>query len=244
MENTLNQIDIYCLNFTTNPYEKNERRIEMENKFTHFNLPVFFYSGVIQTDERIAFVKNDHLRRTWSMCYGHLDMINHFANNSEKEYAIICEDDIIIHKDFTKKLPDILNVIKEYHFDLLLLGYLCSNPVDTYSNFPQIATKYSNDTFKILKYNKETWGTQMYMLSKKQAKLLLSKYYDDYAKRTLTDNSLTPFSSDWLITKEGNTALVYPLLVIENGNFQYEDEGQRNSRINCYNFSFRENTFI
>jgi GR25 family glycosyltransferase involved in LPS biosynthesis len=171
-------------------------------------------------------------------------MMNHFVNNSNKDYMILCEDDIIIHKDFTKKLPHAIDVMENHKLDILLLGYLCYNPVDQYSNFPEIKTKHSNETFKILEYNEDSWGTQMFIVTKDHAKKMLSKYYRYYAEQTLINTSLTPFSSDWLLTKDGKRALVYPLLVIENGLSQYEDEGQMNNRIKCYNFSFRENTFI
>jgi GR25 family glycosyltransferase involved in LPS biosynthesis len=244
MEDITNQLDIYCLNFTNNPQEKNDRRITMEQKFDHFQLPVQFYSGVSSVDKRICFVENENMRRTWSICYGHLDMMNHFVNNSNKEYMILCEDDIIIHKDFTKKLPMALNVMKKHNLDILLLGYLCYNHADTYSNFPEIKTEYSNETFKVLEYIEHTWGTQMFMISKTHAKSMLTKFYNGYAEQTLINTSLIPFSADWLLTKDGKRALVYPLLVIENGHSDYEDEGQMNNRINCYKFSFRENTFI
>lgn len=244
MEDITNHVDIYCLNFTNNPEEKNERRLQMEQKFNHFKLPVQFYSGVSSTDERICFVENDNMRRTWSICYGHLDMMNHFVKNSSKDYMILCEDDIIIHKDFTKKLPLAIDVMKKIKLDILLIGYLCYKPADMYSNFPEIKTEHSNETFKILEYIEDTWGTQMFIVTKTHAKKMLSKYYKYYAEQTLINTSLTPFSSDWLLTKDGKRALVYPLLVIENGISQYEDEGQMNNRINCYNFSFRENTFI
>jgi len=247
------EIDFYCLNYTATPEEKNERRIEMEKKFNHFNIPIHFYSGVSLNDKRISFVENEGVKRVWSICYGHLDMINHFVNNSDKEYAIFCEDDIIIHKEFIEKLLNILNIlkscdnvtnIKKYKFDLLLLGYLCSNPVDTYSNFPEIITEFSSNTFKLLEYDANTWGTQMYMITKTQAKILILKYYSDYASRTLSDTLLTPFSADWLITKDGKRAIIYPLMAIENGDSIYTDEGQMKSRINCFNFSYKPNTFI
>lgn len=244
MEQITNLLDIYCLNFTYDTEEKNERRKQMEKKFNHFQLPVNFYSGVKETDERISFVQNDNMRRTWSICYGHLDMMNHFVYNSKKEYMILCEDDIIIHKDFTEKLPLAINVMKTHNLDILLLGYLCSNPVDTYSNFPQIKTEHSSDTFKVLEYIEETWGAQMFIITKTHAIRMLSKYYNDYSIKTLSNSSMTPFSSDWLLTKDGKRALVYPLLVLENGHSDYEDEGQRNNRINCFHFSYRENTFI
>ena len=244
MEAITNHIDIYCLNFTNNPQEKNDRRIKMEKKFDHFQLPVHFYSGVSSKDNRICFVENDNMRRTWSICYGHLDMMNHFVNHSNKDYMILCEDDIIIHKDFTKKLPLAIEIMKKINLDILLLGYLCYKPADMYSNFPEIKTEYSTETFKVLEYIEDTWGTQMFIVTKNHAKKMLSKYYHYYAEQTLINTGLIPFSADWLLTKNGKRALIYPLLVIENGNSEYDDEGQMNNRINCYNFSFRENTFI
>lgn len=278
MSRVNDEIDFYCLNYTATPEEKNERRIEMEKKFNHFDIPINFYSGVSLNDKRVSFVKDEGVKRVWTICYGHLDMINHFVNHSDKEYAIFCEDDIIIHKQFIEKLTNILNMLncydkstesnrsnpsisapegcipkggilkenlcKKYKFDLLLIGYLCSNPVDTYSNFPEIMTEFSSSTFKILEYDADTWGAQMYMISKTQAKILILKYYSDYALRTLTDKSLTPFSADWLITKDGKRALIYPLIVIENGDSVYTDKGQMNSRTNCFNFSYKPNTFI
>jgi len=280
MSKVNDEIDFYCLNYTATPEEKNKRRIEMEKKFNHFDIPIHFYSGVSLNDNRVSFVEDEGVKRVWSICYGHLDMINHFANHSDKEYAIFCEDDIIIHKQFIEKLTNILNVMncydkstlitpfciedaqsnrsnpfisdpklnenwcKKYKLDLLLIGYLCSNPVDTYSNFPEITTEYSSNTLKFLEYDEDTWGAQMYMISKTQAKTLILKYFSDYASRTLTDKSLIPFSADWLITKDGKRAMIYPLMVIENGDSIYTDEGQMNSRINCFNFSYKPNTFI
>jgi len=244
MEDIIKTLDIYCLNFTNTPQEKNERRIIMEKKFDHFQLPVHFYSGVSSRDKRICFIENENMRRTWSICYGHLDMMNHFVNHSNKDYMILCEDDIIIHKEFVKKLPLAIDVMKKHSLDILLLGYLCSNPVDKYSNFPQIQTEHSSETFKVMEYIQDTWGAQMYIVTKLQAIKMLTKFYIDYAEKTLTDTSLIPFSADWLLTKDGKRALIYPLLVLENGHADYEDEGQMLSRINCFNFSFKKNTFI
>lgn len=237
-----NEIDFYCLNYTTEPHVKNERRIEMEKKFTQLNMTVCFYSGVTNTDVRISSI-DPKLQHTWSICYGHLDMINHFYKDSTKEYAIFCEDDILIDKDFEKKIPPVLDVFKKNCLDLLLIGYLCSNPIDTYSNFPEI----NHDTgipHKFLEYPDSTWGTQMYMLSKSQAKRIIDKYYYTYAEKSLTDTTIIPFSADWTITKEGKRALLYPLLVIENGLSIYIDEGQNWSHKKCFDFSYKRGVYI
>jgi hypothetical protein len=236
------EIDCYCLNFTTEPHTKNERRLEMERKFATLNITSIFYSGVPNDDKRLL-VADPSLHHTWSICYGHLDMINHFYLNSKKEYAIFCEDDILIHKEFTNRLSLILNVLNQSQLDLLLIGYLCSNPIDTYSNFPEI-THDGKLPHKFLEYPDSTWGTQMYILSKSQAKRIIDKYYDTYAERSLKDTTIIPFSADWTITKEGKRALLYPLLVIENGLSIYVDEGQEWSHKKCFDFSYKPDTYI
>jgi len=84
----------------------------------------------------------------------------------------------------------------------------------------------------------------MYLLSKQQAVVLLHKYYFDYAVKTLSDETMTPFSADWLITKDGKRAALYPLVVIENNKAVYDDFDQMDCRIKCYDFSFKPDTFI
>jgi len=256
-------LDIYCLNFNSTPDVKNEQRIEMEKKFEYFNIQALYYSGVMKDDERLRPVENDGVKKSWSICYGHLDMICHFATTSSKEYAIFCEDDILIRKDFIERITAVTNILrsctcdtqcyqtnrecngeKKYNFDLILLGYLCYNPIHKYPHFVETKTEYSSESFKLLEYTHDTWGTQMYLLSKQQAVVLLQKYYFDYAVRTLSDETLTPFSADWLITKDGKRAALYPLVVIENNKAVYDDFDQMDCRIKCYDFSFKPDTFI
>jgi hypothetical protein len=64
------------------------------------------------------------------------------------------------------------------------------------------------------------------MLSKMQASALLNKYSPPYADISITNNSLKPFNSDWTITKEGNRALIYPMVALEDGKTKYHDHGQ------------------
>jgi hypothetical protein len=135
--------------------------------------------------------------------------------------------------------------------DILLLGYLCENDITKFRNFIPVKTTESRFYFN---YPEDTWGAQMYLLSKKSSQVIIDKYYTTYADRTLHDNTLTCFSSDWLITKYGNRALLFPLLVIEdfefnvtkyaNTDIQEQEQGQIISRINCFNLSYRTDTFF
>jgi hypothetical protein len=69
----------------------------------------------------------------------------------------------------------------------------------------------------------------MYMLSRAQAQRIIEKYANGYADRFLANPNevFPPFSADWTITKEGNRRIVYPMLAIEDGKSNYDDEGQR-----------------
>jgi hypothetical protein len=212
----------------------------MVKKLEYFQIPIAFYSGVPQDDPRIRFVSNTAIRRTASICYGHLDMLQHFIDNSNKPFAIIMEDDILIKETFVTDIEKAVDVCNSENLDLLLIGYLCSNPIHTYSNFPEICTKYSTDEFRILGYPDSTWGAQMYMISKDQAKRIIEKYSYGYLEQSLENPDMTPFSSDWTITKEGSRAVLYPLRVIENGSTKYEDEGQDICRVLCAKFTGKE----
>jgi hypothetical protein len=125
--------------------------------------------------------------------------------------------------------------------DVLLLGYLVVEKIDS-GDFIGVKLKkngiFSNEInqskYYIYTYPNEIWGAQMYMLSRENAKNLLDKYYVGYFQKTLLDKTLTPFSSDWTITKDGNAALLYPLLVIENNEKKYNDNGQCNLHYSCY----------
>jgi hypothetical protein len=229
----MNSVGFYCLTY------KNKGLAAMKTMFSKMNINCDFYSGVEFTDRRLELALSDGLKRIWSTCYGHLDMIRIFYE-SGKEYGIFCEDDIIIRNDFIQTLPDILEDFNKLGLDILMLGYLCENYIDRYCNFPTLLTR---EPFKYLGYPNDLWGTQMYMISRAHALRILSKYYYGYAEQTLKNSSLTPFSADWTITKEGQRALMFPLVAIENFKEVYEDVHQTRSHTACYKFTYRPELF-
>ena len=236
--------DVYCLNF-----KNDERRRAMTKVFDKFgsSLNITWGMGVKLNDKRISTTITDqNKKRVWSTCYGHLDMIHKFVNNSAKEYAIFCEDDILIRNDFVKQMNNLIEICTKSNIDVLLLGYLCENKIDQYSNFPEKSViKPVGFPFKILEYTVDNtvWGAQMYVLSKKHAHVLLEKYYTDYAERTLYNPGMVPFSSDWTITKDGRRALVYPPMAIESNDSYYDDCGQLRSHKACFNFCYSKELF-
>lgn len=239
------EIGIFCLS-----YNNHVRRIQIRTKFEAQGLEVVFYDGVSPADPRIqGRPLEQNIQRAWSIMYGHLDMLRIFVD-SGKEFGILCEDDILIRKDFGENLAHILSHFKEMRLDILLLGCLCSNQNFRFcSNFPERhVSDYSTHPFRYYAYDANpssaVWGTQMYLLHRSHAVYLLDKYGVGYADRTIEDKSLVHFSADWTITKEGEKAIIYPLVAIENAEAEYEDEYQGSCRKKCYSIFYSKELFV
>jgi hypothetical protein len=234
---------LYCLSFQ-NP----ERKSAMENRFKNLGVDVFMYPGITFEDERIKGRElHEHTKRTWSFTYGHFDLIREFYFNSEMEYGIFCEDDVFIRKDFIEQLPQIIVNFEAMNLDLLLIGYLTTHKIDSQdSEFhlkePNLISN-ENHPFTYHNYPDSIWGAQMYMLSRTQAYNLITKYSPPYADLAITNKSLKPFNSDWTITKEGNRAIIYPMIALEDGKTQYIDGGQYNYHQDCHNANYIKDTF-
>lgn len=176
--------------------------------------------------------------------YGHLDMIHKFYNDSDSPFGIFCEDDILIDRKLLEYLPEIITDFRSMDIDVLLLGYLIPFAID--SSTPNFTLRKSNHTTHLAYYDypEDLWGTQMYMISREYAKVLIDKYSSGYADQTLVDTSLTHFSADWTITKDGRRAIVYPLLSIEDNITEYSHSGQAAYHAQCHFANFDESIFI
>lgn len=237
----------YCLSFN-NPVRKEN----MQRRFDTLGIDCIIYEGVPPEDHRIASLENAHQRTIWSCMYGHLDMISDFVHNTDKEFGIFCEDDIYIHKDLKQLMPKLMTDFNHLQLDVLLLGYLLYFKIEKNNYFHDYSLKdnsSSSDNSSIYSYHNypdSVWGTQMYMLSRESAKKLLDKYdfSSGYAEQTLHDPTLVPFTADWTLTKDGNRALITPILAVEDNQTNYEHHGQRNFHWTCFNAHFVPELFI
>ena len=228
--------DIYCLSFK-NP----DRKKQMESRFKQLDINCIFYDGVDNSDPRI--VNNKGEKWGWSMMLGALDIIQQFYN-SNKDFGIFCEDDIYIHKDFKIMLPDIITDFKLMNLDILLLGYLV--PFKIKSDNPYFKLKSNDPNLKYVYHNypNDLWGGQMILFSRKYAKYILDTYNIEYAIKGRDDNTLKPFSGDYTITKDGNRALIYPMVAVETSDKVYQDYGQNNFHQNCKNCNYNPDIYI
>lgn len=69
----------------------------------------------------------------------------------------------------------------------------------------------SHDSFNYYNYPAYLYGTQMYMITKYYAKYILDSYYSTFSKYRHKY-----FIFDKLLLHDGNRALIYPMLAIEN----------------------------
>jgi len=243
----MDKIQFFCLN-----YNNDKRKINMKMRLAQVDIECIFMSGVDFTDKRISNyheMLDNGTKRVWSCMYGHLDMIHMFYYNTNKEYGIFCEDDIFIHKNIKKYLPRICFDFNALNLDVLLLGYLLQDRVSNIApNFQNdFSIKFLNDNkspFTYYSFPDYVWGTQMYMLSRKHAKFLLDKYMTGYSKLTIQNKDIVPFSADWTLTKDGNRALISPILVVEDNSTTYHDIGQKSFHKQCFDAHYEDDLFV
>ena len=246
MEQTSNNYEFYCLSFNNK-----ERKESMKSRFDKLDINCKFYQGVTFDDKRISDRNIDNnVKRVWSYTYGHLDMIYYFYHNTDKEYGVFCEDDLLINKDLKSFMPKIIHDFKELNLDVLLLGYLIQFKIN--ENIPGFELKSNPNNiinsmdanYKYHNFHDQVWGAQMYMLSKKQAGIILDKYYMEYADKSIKDTTMVPFSSDWTLTKDGNRAVIFPMVATEDNLTVYENHGQHTFHKTCFSVNCDKDTFI
>ena len=241
---------LYCLNF-----QNEARSISMANRFEKAGVTAILHPGVPISDPRIAGrALIPHTEKCWSCMYGHLDMMRDFLEKDSRPYGIFCEDDILIDANFRSLLEHVLEDFETMKMDTMLLGYLITHPIigDSNGSFAKYKQSLYVDietanttTFNYYDYG-DIWGTQMYLLSRKQAQFIVEKYANGYADHFLKNSATVfpPFSADWSITKEGKRCIVYPMLAIEDGLTSYDDDGQRDFHTLSYSSHKNVSTYI
>jgi GR25 family glycosyltransferase involved in LPS biosynthesis len=206
----LSRCQFYCLSY----YKENIEN--MKSRFKNLDIECKFYSGVRKNNEKIKNNKyNNHKKRQLSMMYGHLNIFKDFYYNTNSKYAVICEDDIIIHKDIKDLLHKAILDLNILNLDILLLSYMIPYKIkssDANIHPPKIYMS-PDSPYKYYDYPYCLSGTQMYMIKKEYAKYILDKYY-----HPIKYYDVLNFSADKVLIHNGNKALIYPMLAIENEN--------------------------
>ena len=235
------KVSFYCINFNDAT-----RRRKMIERFSNHDIQVEFVNPVYTTDERLNVGDGDgnditHHKRTWSIMLQHLDSIQHFVENTDNNYLILCEDDILISKNLMKDLPDIIDNFEELKLDILLLGYLIHFKLDKNQPHPEFPViKDTDGLYTYYGFPYHLWGSQMYLINRKHAMFLLNKYDINYALADLN----RPYNPDWTLTKDGVHAMIYPMLAVEEGVTKTDHAGQNSFHQFCFDVNYEEDMFF
>lgn len=235
---------IYVVN-----YKNDERRQRMSARLTALGFQFKFADPVETSDSRLSDPdKNipEGNKRVWAIMLQHLDSIRDFYENTTKNHCIVCEDDIYIKKSMPNILEAIIKKSEELNFDVVLLGYLMPYKIEMntilHSQYYKIIDTDESIGHVYHKYPCDLWGSQMYMVSRENAKTLLEKYTVDYA---LTNIDTIQFNPDFTLTKDGNGAILYPMIAIEEGEPNaYYSESDTDYHRKCCSVHYIEGEFI
>jgi len=204
-------IPIYVLN-----HNNRERKEKMEKRLYNFNTK--FIEGV-----NITNIRDNNIMLS------HLECIKDFYYNTKESYAIICEDDVYIHHQLYDMLPRVIDDFKNLNLDILLLSYLLNHHPENYYN-----KIYESNNFKYYNYDKNLWGAHMYLISRHYAIYLIEKFDINWS----INNPDKPFSPDWIITKNGVKALLWPVLGVEEGIVNCDSQNQIEFHKKCKKFLY------
>ena len=225
----MNNIPIYIINCN------NElRKKRMIDRFKHVDLMPTFncFTDISGIEQKYHMTLTIHDK----VMLSHMNCIKKFYE-SNKPLGIICEDDIYIHKTLDKEIEKVTTFITNNQYDILLLGYLLNyKPPYHYHN---LITSF--DKYKVYDYNDELWGLQMYMITRKYAKYLL----DNFPIQWKFDNPKKAWASDWIISKNGKRAMIYPMLAVEEGDRICDnDSSQKRYHRECNRIQYNSKIYI
>ena len=203
---------IYCINLRSSE----ERRKRMIQRFSHHNLldRVTFVDAVSRDSglvdhygHHILDPRNIKKHRNEVACFAsHLKAIRQFleeTSKTEDEGAIICEDDVLLSNDFLKRYNETFANIPD-NSPLIALGYIIWH----WSGYKWAGNK--PDQLNLCKITPEnTWGAQMYWISRKYAVKALEIYDKplQFLSGHLTSELIIRFSEGYI---------AYPPLAIED----------------------------
>ena len=239
-------IKFYCINF-----KDEKRREKMQNRWDLLKLDLNFVDPVETSDPRFDIVRKHNPNkglRDWAIMLQHLDSLRHFVEKTEyikgekNEYVIICEDDIMVSKHLPNDLPEIMETYDQLNLDVLLMGYLI--PYKIYDDNHYYPLKERNYKYSYHGYPGDIWGSQMYMVSRKHAEILLQKYTIEYALFSEDKVDKEPFSPDWTLTKYGNRSVIYPMVALEEGDTKCNWDSEIDYHQKCFKTHYVEREFL
>lgn len=236
----------YCLT-----YRSVVKRLRMQKRFHTLGMQVKFWEGSHAWDPECAPDPHEwqHAQRNqnwdphaWSVLHGHLFVMHDFLKNQTQEYLCVMEDDIQIRRDFPYEIPVIQAQFQKMNLDVCMLGYL------TPFVLTSIHTEYACKTtpYVYMEYPDNVYGTQMYVMRRSHVQSLVHTHglYSTWRSKALSEQRIQP--ADWIITKQGVRACVYPLMAVEEsgGGAAYGDTEQTQFHALCHETNYDKHLYV
>lgn len=183
---------------------------EMENRFRTVGVPYRVLPGVTVADDP-KFVAAKESPLTWAKTYSHLQCLRAFVEDGDVKYAVICEESTHIRREISALMPLLIMHYETLGQDLLLLGYFAPTPHAKKIEYAENMTPLV-PAITLFRYEHNVWGSQMYLINKTFARILIDTFTPEFAERTLDPSTGAHFSADWTMTKLGKRCMVWPLL--------------------------------
>lgn len=233
-------VKFYCIN-----YKDGNRREKMQNRWDALGLDLKFIDPVETSDPRFNIVREQNPNRglrDWAIMMQHLDCLRDFFYRTCGDYVIICEDDIMVSKHLPNDLPEMIESYERLELDVLLMGYLIPYKITDDNHYYPL--KERNCKYSYHGYPGDIWGSQMYMVSRKHAEVLLQKYTVENALFPKEGDEDKPFSPDWTLTKYGNRSVIYPMVALEEGDTKCNWDTEIDYHQRCFKTHYVEREFI
>jgi GR25 family glycosyltransferase involved in LPS biosynthesis len=196
----------------------------MKHRFNQVGITPIFSEGTDYTGPPQTGIDT----RNWSIMLSHISILKQFCETN-KDYCVVCEDDIHIHKDFSILVDDCIFNMEYYNMEIVLLGYLIDGL--PYPGDRIVSSINQKQLIHFYKYHESIWGAHCYLIKRCYAEHML-KYFSEPVYDI-------PYSPDWIITKlTGKRSFVWPPLAIEEGDVATQDQSQRDFHKRCNQFQF------
>ena len=237
---------IYCITFR-NP----ERKARMTERFKILDLDAEFVEALPWDDPAIRppdnvleFAKSStHWNSyAWSTAHAHAAAIQRFIDSGEPA-AVICEDDVHIHRAFKVEMPCLLANMYKMDLEVLLLGYLTTNPPAMVNGSWHPLAQH----FMYFPCAFDLWGAQMYLITREYALNAIAKYGPNtgYPIRSLLDPELTVFVADWIWNKASEKrGILSPMIAVEEGKIQSDENRYGGFHQLCFNVNYHHLGYV
>jgi len=223
----------------------------MTSRFNQLGLNVKFWEGHHALDPECApplheleYAQQNHTwdAHAWSVLQGHLMIMRDFLSKSDCDFLCVMEDDVHIRKDFPQEQPIIQAQFNKLKLDVCMLGYLTANILFSGHYMYEPLTP----TYAYLQYPHNVYGTQMYVVSRSYAQTIWDSYGATSAwhSQVFTGDLWRP--ADWIITKQGHRACIYPVMAVEEsgGGLAYQHTEQTDWHAMCHEAQYDADKFV